>query len=112
MSSPLEDLLAEQLTCEGIEFTREYKFLPDRRFRADFAIIQPRVLVEIQGGRWMEHGGHNTGGGLARDYEKSNLAQLAGWRYLQFTAEDVSEGRACDVILQLVLRFGQELEMR
>lgn len=110
--SALEELLAEQLRVEGIEFVREYKFLPDRKFRADFALIIPRILVEVQGGIWLEHGGHNTGGGLARDYEKANLAQLAGWRYLQFTAEDVTEGRACDVILQLVLRFGQELEMR
>jgi very-short-patch-repair endonuclease len=110
--SVLEDLLAEQLTREGIEFTREFKFLPDRKFRADFALIIPRILVEVQGGIWMDKGGHNTGLSLRRDYEKANLAQLAGWRYLQFTAEDVTAGRACDVILQLVLRFGQELEMR
>lgn len=100
--SALEDLLAEQLTVEGIEFVREYKFLPDRRFRADFAIIPLRLLVEVQGGRWMEHGGHNTGGGLARDYEKSNLAQLAGWRYLQFTADDVSSGRAVDMVIRFM----------
>lgn len=101
MTSPLEDLLAEQLTVECIEFVREYKFLPDRRFRADFMLPALHVLVEVQGGRWMEHGGHNTGGGLKRDYEKSNLAQLAGWRYLQFTAEDVTEGRACDTIIRI-----------
>ena len=104
MSSPLEDLLAEQLRVEGIEFVREYKFLEDRRFRADFAIIPLLVLIEVQGGRWMEHGGHNTGGGLARDYEKANLAQLAGWRSLQFTAEDVTDGRAVDTIIREAMR--------
>ena len=105
MSSPLEDLLAEQFRVEGIEFVREYKFLEDRKFRADFSIPSIRCLIEIQGGIYMDKSGHKSISGLKRDYEKSNLAQLAGWRYLQFTADDVEDGKAVDMII----RFSEEM---
>ena len=31
---------------------------------------------------------------IMRDYEKSNLAPLAGWTYLQFTPEQLDKGLA------------------
>jgi len=109
--SALEDLLAEQLTREGIEFYREYKFMYDlpkeerRQFRADFAIPAIKCLVEIQGGIYLDKSGHKSISGLKRDYEKSNLSQLHGWRYLQFTADDVSDGKAVD----MVIRFSEAM---
>ena len=38
-------------------------------------------------------GAHSTGQGIRRDYEKCNLATLAGWRVLSFDGK-VGQGRA------------------
>lgn len=108
MSSPLEDLLAEQLTREGIQFYREYKFPCEdmagkhHNYRMDFCLHNLRIFVEVQGGIYMRRSGHNSPAGLKRDYNKSNLAQLAGWRYLQFTADDVTEGKAVDMVIRFM----------
>lgn len=59
---------------------REYVFLVDRDFRADYCWLEQRVIAEKQGFR-----DHSTRKGLHRDYEKANLAQLNGWRYFQWT---------------------------
>lgn len=64
----------------NIVLKKEYQFLKDRKFRFDFAHRPSRVAIEIQGGIWMAKAGHNTGGGLTRDFEKLNLAILQRWR--------------------------------
>jgi hypothetical protein len=59
---------------------REVKLIPGRAFRFDFAHIQGKVAIEINGGNYKsERGGHSTSEGLKRDYEKTNLVQLAGF---------------------------------
>ena len=93
----LEEMFA--LQCEQAGFPaplREYAAVPGRRFRWDFAWPEQRVLVEINGGTYA-HMGHSTGSGLARDYEKSNLAMLAGWRTFVFDRRMVEAGTALDV---------------
>jgi len=55
-----------------------------------------RVLVEINGGTYARMG-HSTGTGIARDYEKSNLAVLAGWKVFAFDRRMVEGGTALDV---------------
>ena len=55
-----------------------------------------RVLVELNGGTYA-HMGHSTGTGIARDYEKSNLAVLAGWKAFAFDRRMVEAGTALDV---------------
>ena len=95
--SALEDTLAFQLDALGIPYTREYKALPTRKFRWDFAFRDERVLVEVQGGTF-NGGAHGRGVGIHRDYEKGNLAQMAGWRVLQFDSKMVKSGEAVEVI--------------
>jgi len=93
----LEEMFA--LQCEQAGFPaplREYAAVPGRRFRWDFAWTDARVLVEINGGTYA-HMGHSTGSGIARDYEKSNLAMLAGWRTFVFDRRMVEAGTALDV---------------
>ena len=46
-------------------------------YRYDFANPEKRIAVEINGSIWIK-GGHNTGKGLIRDYDKLNQAQLQG----------------------------------
>ena len=93
----LEEMFA--LQCEQAGFPaplREYAAVPGRRFRWDFAWPEQRVLVEINGGTYA-HMGHSTGPGIARDYEKSNLAMLAGWRMFVFDRRMVEAGAALDI---------------
>lgn len=99
----IEDKLARQLDALGIAYEREYRAVPERRFRWDFALPDVRVLVEVQGGIWMrERTGHTSGRGVRRDCEKANLAALHGWRTLFFTPDMVESGEAIAVIEELL----------
>ena len=95
--SKLEDTLAFRLDALGIAYEREYKAIPDRKFRFDFAFPERRLLVEVQGGTF-NGGAHGRGVGIHRDYEKNNLATLAGWRVLQFDVKMIKSGEAVDKI--------------
>lgn len=69
---------------------REYRFAPPRRWRADFAHVASRVLVEIEGGVWTR-GRHVRGDGFRRDCEKYNAAAADGWRVFRLTTEMASD---------------------
>ena len=99
MKSELEDLLAFQIRAAELpEPEREYRFYPERRFRADFAFVKQRLLIEINGGLYMPRSGHRTAKGVLRDMTKANLAALGGWLYLQFSADQVQDGSALNII--------------
>ena len=72
---------------------REWRFLPDRKFRFDMAYTEGRVGVEVEGGTWVA-GRHNRGGGFAKDCEKYNLAALNGWVVIRVTSEHIENGQA------------------
>jgi very-short-patch-repair endonuclease len=69
--------------------TREFRFHDKRRWRIDYAFVNYRIAVEIQGGIWMKKGGHTTGKGYRRDTEKLNALTLAGWRVLWYPPEAI-----------------------
>lgn len=71
---------------------REYRFHPDRKFRADFAYPADRLLIEVEGGIH-RRGGHSSPAGITRDVEKYNLAMLSGYRVLRCTGEHVKNGQ-------------------
>ena len=81
----------------------EYLFAAEngRKWRADYCwlvhhtgtVLGGRaefkgLIVEKNGGIWRK-GGHSSGRGLLRDYEKANAAQLQGFLYLQFTPQQL-----------------------
>jgi very-short-patch-repair endonuclease len=68
----------------GPELEREFRFHAERKWRADFAHIESRTLIEIEGGLWIQ-GRHNRPQGFAADAEKYLEAALAGWRVLRLT---------------------------
>lgn len=73
-----------------IDLVAEYRAIPGRRFKFDYASIESSVLIEINGQIWHK-GGHSTGKSLLRDYEKLNLAQAHGYCVFQLAAEMISE---------------------
>ena len=96
--SDLEDTLAFQLDALGLTgYVREYQAIKGRKFRFDFAWTERKLLVEVNGGTYAK-GAHSTGRGIARDYEKANLAVLQGWRVLSFDGKAVKDGTAVEVI--------------
>ena len=96
--SDLEELLFQQMQFVGLpEPEREYRFAPPRRFRADFAYPEKKILVEVQGGIYTR-GAHSRGTGLERDYEKINLAQLNGFMVFQFSRKMIESGEAITVL--------------
>jgi very-short-patch-repair endonuclease len=66
------------------------KGIPGRKLEIDFAFVEERVGVELQGGIYA-HMGHSTGTGIQRDYDKQNLAQLEGWILLQLSTNRLED---------------------
>ena len=97
--SELEERFAFQIKAYELpEPKRQFKFHSSRKFLADFAWPEFRLIVEINGGTWMKKSGHNTGTGILRDYEKSNCAQLMGYTYLQYTGKELDDLTAIETV--------------
>ena len=106
--SELEATFAFQIMAAGIKYRREYRAIPTRRYKWDFAIEpieETRLLVELNGGTH-RHMGHSTGVGIQRDYDKANAAVCHGYRQLTFTTADVEDNTAIDTICRVLLGVG------
>lgn len=96
--SYLEDRFYQQLKIIGIPMPeREYRFHHKRRWRFDFAWIDDKLAVEIEGGAHI-NGRHNRGSGFIADMDKYNSAVLLGWRVLRFSGEHVKSGAALQTV--------------
>ena len=73
----------------GPELEREFRFHPERKWRADFAHIESRTLIEIEGGIYIQ-GRHNRAAGFIADAEKYLEAFLAGWTVVRLTSAQIS----------------------
>ena len=74
---------------KGPDLEREYRFHHERRWRADFAHVGARVLIEIEGGIWV-NGRHNRAAGFNADLEKYLAAGLSGWRVFRFGPDQIT----------------------
>lgn len=117
--SEAEETLALHLRAHGIQFEREYRFgamaaggigkgLRDRLasaglrdWRADFALIDHRLLVEIEGGGW-SGGRHTRGTGFEADLAKYDAAMRLGFTVYRCSPAMVKNGRAIETILGLL----------
>jgi very-short-patch-repair endonuclease len=89
--TPAQELLRIHLNELGQGCDYEVRFC-DRKWRFDIALPLHRLAIEISGGNWT--GGHRRGQAQENEYEKLNLAQMMGWRVLQFTNRQVLTGQA------------------
>jgi len=96
-----EAKLASDLKALRISFEQEYKFHPERKWRADFLITGTKILIEVEGGIW-SGGRHTRGKGYIGDMEKYNSAAMMGFTVLRFSTEQVKAGVAIKQIEQLV----------
>jgi hypothetical protein len=115
MSAPELQLLA-QILGAGLPVPRygskQWRFHPRRRWRADFA--WPRhglngVIVEVEGGYWQkartkdgQETGHSAGHAhparFEADVEKYNEATLAGITVVRVTPAMIRDGRALEYV--------------
>jgi very-short-patch-repair endonuclease len=117
--SEAEESLALHLRAHGVEFEREYRFAADacggagkglrarlaaaglRDWRADFAMVDDMLLVEVEGGGW-SGGRHTRGAGFEGDLAKYDAAMRLGYTVYRCSPAMVKTGRAIETIMQLV----------
>lgn len=99
-SSVLEEQFALHCRVSNLpEPVREFRFAPLRKWRADFAFVDQKLLVEIEGGIWTG-GRHTRGSGYEKDAEKYNAATVLGFRVLRFTGDMVKSGAAIETVIE------------
>jgi len=75
--------------ANGPALEKEYVFHPGRRWRADFAHIPSRTLIEIEGRIWIQ-GRHNRAEGFLANIEKYFEAELAGWTVFRLSERQLT----------------------
>lgn len=73
-----------------ITLQEEAVLFPSHPWRYDFAHSVAKVVIEVQGGIWMQRGAHNTGSAILRDTRKARHATLQGWAVFHVCPEDIN----------------------
>lgn len=80
--------------ARGPELQEEYRFHPARKWRADYAHLPTKVLIELEGGIYFRSR-HTSTAGFQEDARKYNAAVAGGWALFRlpsgFTREDVQQ---------------------
>ena len=100
-----EAKLAKELKTLKIDFEQEFKFHPDRKWKADFHLVDKKILVEVEGGIW-SGGRHTRGKGYLGDLEKYNAATMMGFQVIRFSTDQVKSGHAIQQIEKMVGDWG------
>jgi very-short-patch-repair endonuclease len=75
---------------------KEYKFHPKRKWRADFAIPEWKLLIEVEGGG--QNGRHMRIDGFLKDMEKYNSATILGWQLFRITGAEFKKTQAVNLL--------------
>lgn len=82
----LEQPFASYLAYMNINFVRQFKPLKDRKYKVDFYLPDYNIIIEIEGGQWIQ-GRHQRGTGFRLDIEKYNALTFAGYGILRLTTD-------------------------
>ena len=104
---PPEARFALLLKADGIPFERHYRFHPNRKWPADFHILETLLLVEVEGGVFIR-GRHSRGVGFTDDCEKYAEAMCLGYTVLRVTPAQVDSGAAVDWVKRILERRSLE----
>lgn len=102
-SRPEEMLWLQIIAAKWLGWTREHRFYPARMWRFDFANVDLKIAVEVEGGIWVQ-GSHSRGKRFAADCEKYAKALILGWRVLRVVPKHVENGMALAWIQRLLER--------
>jgi hypothetical protein len=81
----------------------EHRFHPDRRWRFDYAWLDFKVALEVEGGVWVG-GRHTRGAGFVNDMDKYSEAAILGWCVLRVTPSDLLKTGVVLVARALIIR--------
>ncbi|MDV2468879.1 DUF559 domain-containing protein [Acinetobacter chinensis] len=96
-----EAVLSQHLKAHKIEYMQEFRFNPERKWRADFHLVDTKILIEVEGGIW-SNGRHTRGKGYLGDMEKYNSAAVLGYSVYRYSTEQVKSGKAIEEIMVLL----------
>ena len=82
----LELPFAQYLAYMNVKFVRQFKPLKDRKYKVDFFLPEYNVIIEIEGGQWI-NGRHQRGYGFKMDIEKYNAITMAGYTLYRLTTD-------------------------
>ena len=108
MAQTLLSIHLRECGVQRIEY--EYRFHPERLWRADIFLPDEHILVECDGGVYAGSKGHKRGDALADDYMKQNYAAMLGYRLLRFTNSQVLTGEALYFMREWFLHERNEQE--
>lgn len=74
----------------GLVLEREFVFHPRRKWRFDFCFPEIMLAVEYDG-LMSGDASHASVGGILRDAEKANEAQLLGWMVIRMNAKTIHD---------------------
>ena len=75
----------------------EHRFCPDRKWRFDFAWVDQKVALEVQGGLFT-NGRHSRGPALLKEHEKLNQAARDGWRILYTIPQNLCMSETVEMV--------------
>lgn len=85
---------------------KDNKDIPSQ-WRFDFAFVEFKTIVEIDGGIWIPGGGaHSHPVDIERNMAKQNDAWLAGFGIIRFSPKQVKKGEAIAVTLRVLASRG------
>ncbi|MGA9668284.1 MAG: DUF559 domain-containing protein [Terracidiphilus sp.] len=96
-----EEEFALHCKATGLHPVREFQFHPQRKWRVDFAFVDDKLAIEIEGGTH-SMGRHNRADGYAADLEKYNALAVEGWSLLRYTPAMVTSGRALSQVADFI----------
>ncbi len=85
-----------QLKAVGLRdgWVCEYEFHPERKWRFDFAWLDKKLAIEVDGGTTYGKSRHSKGDGYDNDCDKRNTAQAMGWIVFNFSSRMIKSGKA------------------
>lgn len=98
-----EAVLCRQLDALKIDYEQEFKFHPVRKWRADFLITGYSILIEVEGGVFV-NGGHSRGKAYTNNCEKYNTAATMGYYVIRSTTDQVKSGE-CVKFVEDMMEF-------
>ena len=96
--SPLDDMVYRNT---GFHVVAEPRFHPTRDWCFDFASIEAKVAVEVEGGLY-NGGRHFRPEGFLRDMEKYNEAAACGWLLIRVLPSELLTMRTVRLIVRAI----------
>ena len=107
-------IVASYFAQQGLPpFVTEHVFdsRTERKWRFDFAWLEYKVALEVEGGIWI-HGGHSRGSGQSSDHAKFNAAAILGWYVLKCQPKQLCTMDTVNLLKQMFQHIEGKVEIK